>query len=98
MALLNVKTSTQLNNLLKRQKKTKESTRLLFVSLWDEASDNLLDKVRASKKKKDVYVVNTFDVPHSTAIFRVSKLPALVELKGKTLVEDYLPHIYNKLT
>ena len=92
-----IENNSELNKLRKTQKKTKERTLLLFVSLWDKASENLLKNIEKSKKRKNVYVVNTFDVPHSTSIFKINKLPALVHLKDKTSVEDYLPHIYDRL-
>jgi len=100
-----LKTENQLNKLLR--KKNKNNINFLFVSLWDDNSNKLLD---ALKKKNEwiissqeddsekLYVANSFLTPHSFVIFKSFKLPHLVRIKReKIFSEDYLPRIYHEL-
>ena len=97
----------QLNKLLRQQKRTKEDVNILFYSLWDKWAQDLINALNSnqldsSKKPKGVpknlYLVNSFDMPHSTVIFRSTKLPHLVKVtKRGVLSEDYLPRIYRFL-
>ena len=57
---------------------------------------------RATKNAPDsatpLYVVDSYNMPHSFVIFNSSMLPHLVNIKrNKVLGEDHLPFIYNRL-
>jgi len=75
---------------------------ILFVSEWDRWCQNLTYEL---KKKYDgvddgekLYIVNSFDMPHSFVIYGSTKVPHLVKLKkGKVRSEFYLPNIYKQL-
>ena len=90
---------TDLNKILKNQKRSKETLNLLFVSPWDDWCSNLVDKLKSDVMSADVkevvYVVNSFMMPHSFVIFNSAKLPHLIRLEGERVFsEDYLPLIY----
>lgn len=93
-----LKGSSALNAVLKDQKRTKEKISLLYTSLWDEAAIALESKLVSDETAKNkLYVLDTFETPHGTAIFRVNKLPSLITIKDRVKVEDYLPNIYRLL-
>jgi len=102
--IVSLKKENDLNKILKRQKATGEALHILFTSLWDDYSCNLAEKVmsmyvnKEGGRKTPMYVVDSFNMPHSFVIFKTTKLPALVSLYGqRVVVEDYLPRIYKKL-
>jgi hypothetical protein len=90
-----------LNKILKKQKDDNSDMHILFHSLWDGYAQNLVDQLTKRYKKKwgaPLYLVDTFNMPHSFVIFDTTKIPALVSLeRGRVSVEDYLPRIYSKL-
>jgi KaiC/GvpD/RAD55 family RecA-like ATPase len=91
-----------LNKLIKFNKKRKENFSILFVSLWDDISTNLVNKVKEkyenSQRGEMVYVVDSFHMPHSFVIYKTTKVPHLVQLRHRdTVSEDYLPHILKAL-
>jgi len=95
-----LKSENELNKLLRRQRKTGEEVNILFHSLWDKWCKSTVEKVTEvnNPNGKPLYLVDTFSMPHSTVIFRSTKLPHLVKLtKRRTLSEDYLPRIYKFL-
>jgi hypothetical protein len=71
----------------------------LFVSLWDKPSENLIEKLKDKYKDdlgEEVFVVDSFHMPHSFIIYEVVKVPQLVVVgKDKTFMEKYLPRIYD---
>ena len=91
-----------LNKILSQQKGNKTNMSILFVSEWDSWCQNLTYEL---KKKYDgvddgekLYIVNSFDMPHSFVIYGSTKVPHLVKLKkGKVRSEFYLPNIYKQL-
>lgn len=91
-----------LNKVLKNQKYSGEDIHILFLSLWDEYSKKLRSSLWNKysipvKYGKKIYVVDSFNMPHSFVIFNTTKVPSLVSLvRGKVLLEDYLPRIYKK--
>jgi len=90
-----------LNKVLRNQKSSGEDLHILFLSLWDKWSVSLEEKIRKRFPKvgrgQTVYTVDSYNMPHSFVIFNTSKVPSLVSLvRGKVLVEDYLPRIYRK--
>jgi hypothetical protein len=100
-----IRTENQLNKILRNQRKTKQEMGVLFVSLWDDHSKELVEKVRGMKtdgpvnrKLKPLYVVNSFMMPHAFVIFKTSKVPHLVQFKrGSMESEDYLSMVYKQL-
>jgi len=74
----------------------------LFISLWDKWSDRLVEKVvdkyKDEEARKELYIVNSFDMPHAFTIFGVKQVPALVRIrKNKVVVLDRLPIVYAEL-
>ena len=95
-----IKTENQLNKVLRQQKKTKQDLGVLFISLWDKHSEDLVRKLKFLKtnSKKPLYVVNSFTMPHAFVIFKTSKVPHLIQFKrGSVESEDYLSMIYQEL-
>jgi len=93
-----LRTENQLNKILKAQKKSGEQTALLFTSLWDKHSIELVSQLKKSKGYKPVYIVDSFTMPHAFVIFKTTKVPHLVKLKRSvTESEDYLSHVYDLL-
>jgi hypothetical protein len=91
-----------LNKIIKAYKKDKKSINILFVSLWDEWCQELVEKLKEKYADNDrgqpLYIVDSFYMPHSFVIYNTSKLPHLVHLNHKGVhSEDYLPMIYNTL-
>ena len=93
----------KLNKILRDQKATKSRIGFLFTSLWDDNSKRLVGKLGAKYKKPEadsipLYIVNSFDTPHSFVIFDLKTAPALVVLDGDEVhKETYIPNIYHKL-
>jgi len=87
----------QINKVLRDQKKNKSSIRILYLSEWDETSHSL--NIRLGKYEgQTMFVVDSFNMPHSFVIFRVNKTPTLVSISPtKIEVESYTPRIYKEL-
>lgn len=88
------------------QKKSKglytNNVNFLYISLWDEWSKNLVnkleDKYREDDSPKELYIINSFDMPHAFTIFGIRQVPALVRIrKNKVVVLDRLPTVYSEL-
>jgi len=93
-----LKGSSALNRVLKEQKNTHEKISILYLSPWDKPSIKLESKLESNEEAiNKLYIVDTFDTPHGTAIFRVNKLPALITIKDRSRVEDHLPNVYRLL-
>ena len=96
-----LKKENDLNKIIKSNKRDKHPINILFVSLWDSFSSSLLEKIEDLPKdtnKPELFVVDSFHMPHSFVIFKTTKLPHLVTLKGRqSTSEDYLPNIYKSL-
>lgn len=93
-----------LNKVIKKQKRSKENIKILFVSLWDKWSQNLVrnlkDKFSTEEMEgsQPLYVVDTFSMPHSFVIYGTTTVPQLVSLYNEKVVkEDRLPLIYKEL-
>ena len=94
----NITKETEFNKILKIAKNSHSPVNIVFHSLWDEPSVNLLKNIEEKFKGENIYLVNSFDTPHSFVIHNITKVPALVTIKGKrTRVEDKLPAIYYSL-
>lgn len=94
----------EINKLIRSQKKTGEKTYILFVSDWDEFCTNLVTSIRKkvakiSGQKVPLYIINSFDTPHSFVIYSVKKAPTLVVLdRSEVYKEEYTPNIWYKLS
>ena len=88
----------QINKVTREQKKSGEKVRILFTSMWDEWSSNLVEKLKGYRKQAKLYVINSFTMPHSFVIFRTKRVPYLITLNGdRVYKEGYLPNIYKEL-
>ena len=96
-----LKTENELNKVLRKQKKNKTDLGVLFVSLWDKHSQELIEVIKkktADKKGKPLYIVDSFKMPHAFVIFKSTKLPHLVQFKRNGVEsEDYLSKVYEAL-
>ena len=102
--LTHLKKEHDLNKILKHQKKSKEGITLLFTSLWDAPSQRLLQKLENQYGEEPIeggeplYVLNSFDMPHSFVIFNTTVTPHLVHIERKSVKSfDYLPYVYRRL-
>lgn len=91
-----------LQRILFNQKKNKRSFSVLFVSLWDPASqalmERLYDEYQEDSKGEPLYIVDSFEMPDSFTEFSTNKVPQLVQVrKDFTSEDDYLPIVYKKL-
>jgi len=73
----------ELNKLIKDQKFSGSREFVLFTSLWDEVSNNLLKKLESKPSSRSISVINSFDTPHSFVIWKLRKVPSLVILEGR---------------
>ena len=102
-SILPLARENDLNKILKTQRFSRENIHILFLSLWDKFSDSLREELLSKYSEEEepgqkVYLVDSFNMPHSFVIFNTTKAPSLVSLaKGKIIIEDYLPRIYKKL-
>ena len=90
----------QINKLIKDQKFSKKRSYFLFISLWDEVSSNLLKELEQNPPSFSVYVVNSFDTPHSFVIWDVKSTPTLVVLESgarKITTTNHVTDIYKRL-
>ena len=86
----------------KRDGVYRNQTNFLFISVWDKWSQMLLDKLETKysddEASKDLYIINSFEMPHSFTIFGVRRAPALVRVRQKkVIVIDRLPQVYAEL-
>lgn len=78
------------------------SANFLFVSLWDKWGSALVEKLKKKYTQEDgkrtLYIVNSFDMPHSFLIFNTTISPSLVKLGDRRAMSiDRLPLIYSEL-
>jgi len=93
-----LKTENQLNKVLKQQKRSGEPISLLFISLWDDLSKDLMEGVRTLKGRRKLYVIDSFTMPHAFVIFKTTKVPHMISLGRSNFdSEDYLTRIYKNL-
>ena len=91
-----------LNKILSQQKVSKKNMSILFISEWDNWCSGLVEKLKENYEQdgegEKLYIVNSFDMPHSFVIYGSTKVPHLVKLKkGKIRSEFYIPNIYKQL-
>ena len=101
LKIVSLKKENDLNKILKRQKKTKSVINILFVSLWDEHCEKLVERIvdahsnKAEEHNEVLFLVDSYSMPHSFVIFNSTKVPHLVRLEGdRVLSEDYIPVIH----
>jgi hypothetical protein len=91
-----------LNKIIRNHKKDQGYFSILFVSLWDEYCENLVRKLveahGANEDGQPLYIVDSFNMPHSFVIYNTTKVPQLVTVGGRSAQsEDYLPMIMKTL-
>jgi len=64
-----LKKENDLNKIIRANKKDKNKMNILFVSLWDEWSQSLVENLKKRYAKVDkgqpLYIVDSFYMPHS---------------------------------
>jgi len=104
-SLVFLEKENDLNKLLREEKRNrhrKGELALLYTSLWDDPSiklvESLQDKYTVSENSTPLYIINNFTMLHAFVIFKTTKLPHLVKLKGdRVFSTDYLPEVHRKL-
>ena len=97
-----LKKENDLNKIIKNYRRDKTSLSILFISLWDKYCTELVDRLKEeegdSSQKVPLYVVDSYNMPHSFVIFKTTVVPHLVTL-GRNFVksQDYLPLVYEEL-
>lgn len=95
-----------LNKILKENKREPRDMSILFVSQWDDMSEDIKARMQAKwvveddslENEEPLYIVNSFDMPHSFVIFKTTKVPHLVQIKQDGVIsEDYYPKILEGL-
>jgi len=91
-----------LNKVLKKQRAVGGSIKILYTSLWDPTSQGVVQKLRDKYstlgKGEDLYIVDSFKMPHAFVIFKTTKLPQLITLRNNSILsDDYLPRVLHLL-
>jgi hypothetical protein len=85
-----------LNNIFRR--KREENFNVLYYSKWDTHSSTLLkhlNKWVTEEGDETLYIVNSWDLPHSFVAYNVTQVPCLIQaIKGRIRKTEYLPYIY----
>jgi len=92
----------ELNKIIKRNKRDRNNISILFISLWDQHSEKLIEKLKkryeGRERGEPLYIVDSFNMPHSFVIYETNKVPHLVQLRRDlTYSEDYLPMVMKSL-
>ena len=101
--LVKLSKENDLNRELRKQKRERGELSILFVSPWDKYCTALMEKLEKRYKNapanaKPLYIVDSYNMPHSFVIFKSSMLPQYVNIKkSKVFTENYLPMIYRTL-
>jgi len=90
----------QLNSLIRS--KRDEDFKVLYYSLWDKESTEIVENLRKEWVHKEgdetLFLVNSWDLPHSFVAFQVSKVPCLVSsVNGRIRKEDQPSRIWTSL-
>ena len=82
-----LKKENALNKLIRSNKQSSQKMNILFVSLWDDLSMQLVEKLKAkygnNEEGQPLYIVDSFHMPHSFVIYNTTKLPHLVHINSK---------------
>mgnify|MGYP003121643793 FL=1 len=97
-----LKKENALNKLIRSNKQSSQKMNILFVSLWDDLSMQLVEKLKAkygdNEEGQPLYIVDSFHMPHSFVIYNTTKLPHLVHINNKgPQSEDWLSTIEKTL-
>ena len=97
-----IQTKTEFQKLIRKQRQTGSKIKILYISLWDKISKDLMRSISSNLGEGELYVVNTFDTPDVTRNFGITRVPALVTVRGqkkeyRVRVEDYPAMIYKVL-
>jgi len=101
--LVTLTKENDLNRELRKQKRERGELNILFVSPWDKYSTTLVKKLHKRYKNSSasadpLYIVDSYNMPHSFVIFKSTVLPQLVTIKrNRVISEDYLPMVYDAL-
>ena len=95
--LQKLRTDKELNDVLKRRKSKNFS--VLYYSTWCASCDRILGLAEEWEEREGnetVYLVNSWDLPHSFASFSITTAPSLVHLINKKVrVDIEFPKIYD---
>tara|TARA_R110000744_G_scaffold318431_1_gene424884 strand:- start:91 stop:417 length:327 start_codon:yes stop_codon:yes gene_type:complete len=91
-----------LNKIIKRNKRDRNNISILFISLWDQHSEKLIEKLKSRyggrERGEPLYIVDSFSMPHSFVIYGTNKVPHLVQIRRDSVnSEDYLPMVMKSL-
>jgi hypothetical protein len=102
-----LKKENDLNKIIKSNKANRKPFTVLFVSLWDEYCNKLIDQLKEqyegalcseSDMLQPLYIVDSYHMPHSFVIYNTTKLPHLVRVtNNKVQSLDYLSLVIDKL-
>ena len=103
--LVNVESENALKKLISEHRRNGEELRVLFISQWDQVCQNLMGALeeKRSEEGQTLYIVNSFDTPHSFVIWDTKHVPELVRVRrGKggaprTFKSSYTSDICRKL-
>lgn len=92
----------EINKVLRNQRKTREKIRILFHSpYWDAFSSYVktnLEKSENAQSGDKIYMLDTFDMPHSYSIFNITNCPSFVVIDSEGVsVIDYPKFILQNL-
>lgn len=92
----------ELNKLIKDQKFSGSREFILFTSLWDTVSSNIIKKLESMPSRRSVSIINSFDTPHSFVIWGLKSAPSLVILEGRgsdkrVTITSHVTDIYKRL-
>jgi hypothetical protein len=92
----------ELNKIIKNQKRDRDDFLLLHIALWDDSCTRLMRKLIDTyahvKEGRPIYVIDSFTLPHSFVIYKVTQAPALVYVSDREVKKmDYIPTIYEYL-
>ena len=101
--LIKLTKENDLNRELRKQKRDRGEISILFISLWDQYCTTIVEKLEKRYSNpgphaKPLFVVDSYNMPHSFVIFNSSMLPQLVTIKrSKVLTQDHLSMVYKDL-
>jgi len=91
-----------ISHALTQHKKDESKYGLLFLNLFDEPCERLLNKIQTHYQRNEdtypLYIISSFECPELFATFNVKVAPTLIVSHTKFFVtKDYLPSIYSEL-
>jgi len=101
--LIKLTKENDLNRELRKQKREKGDIAILFISLWDRYCTTIIEKLERrysnpGPNAKTLFIVDSYNMPHSFVIFNSTMLPQLVNIKrNKVTKQDHLSMVYKEL-